>query len=481
MAVELINYFDVTPNSILERYDRDISSLLPEAAPVSPAYSDYGAVSEIYYSSADSNIRIESAWNVSYTRDQMEDGESAVLLAIPFTGGSVSVTPICYYGVRVNRNGATISVRCGFFTDATLTTPFGVDTTRGVSTSGNATYRVGVGLIRLDWRDSDPQTYIHGSDKYVLATWYGDYSMWTADYAQLKTTTLVANKGYLLEGNMGPNTGLIMYDLYEVRRLNSGLLYPRDSFHDAGFSPEVGPESEPGGMNQGDDVPTFDDSSDTIELPEVPELGVSNVGFVRVYKTGINSLQNIGVELFPPLSYTPPTPITATDEVDAIVNGFNSIVTFLANIPSFFDQMVASTLINYVIDCHVIPVTPSSGSSEPIKVGWKTLQASAARLSSDYVDFSCGSISIGEYYANFADFITTAKLYLPFVGFVPVRAEWFQRDTLKVNYRFNVIDGSFVCYVRSGGKYVNNGDTSGTIVGQYGGNACIHLPITGVT
>lgn len=247
-------------------------------------------------------------------------------------------------------------------------------------------------------------------------------------------------------------------------------------------SDEAGDPSGPGGMGSDGTMPTFDESSDTIAIPGDPGIGVSNVGFVNVYKTGLQSLQDMGVELFPPLSYTAPTAITATDTMDAIVNGFNSLVTFLANIPSFFDQIMANTLINYVIDCHIIPVTPSGGTTENIKVGYKTLTCTGDRLSNDYVNVSCGSLNIGEFYTNFADFTATdAKLYLPFIGFVSTRPEWFQADTLKVDYKFNIIDGSFTVYVRSGGKYVNNGDSTGTIVAQYGGNACIHLPITGVT
>ena len=189
----------------------------------------------------------------------------------------------------------------------------------------------------------------------------------------------------------------------------------------------------------------------------------------------------MGIELFPDLQYTAPTSITATDVTDAIVNGFNQIATFLANIPSFFEQITASTLINYIIDCHVIPVTPSGGTSERIKVGFKQLSTSGLRLTNDYVTFPCGSISLSEYYTNFADFLTTAKLYLPFVGFVPCQPEWFYREQLTVTYKFNIVDGSIMAYVQSTGAYVNNNNVNGTIIAQYGGNACVHLPITGVT
>ena len=242
-------------------------------------------------------------------------------------------------------------------------------------------------------------------------------------------------------------------------------------------SPEVGPPSEEGGYDPSRPG-AFDDTSNDIAIPGDPSLGVSNVGFVRVYNTGLNELTSLGLELFPPLSYTPPSAISDNQSVsEAIVDGFNQIVTFLANIPSFFDQFTANTLINYVIDCHMIPVSPGSGSSEAIHVGPKQLTTTAGRIYTDYVNVSCGSISVGEYYGNFADYYANAKLYLPFVGFVPTRPEWFTGSTLSVDYKFNIIDGSFCCYVRAGGKHVGSGGS--TIVAQYAGTACVHLPITG--
>ena len=243
------------------------------------------------------------------------------------------------------------------------------------------------------------------------------------------------------------------------------------------FSEEVGEPSKEGGNKGG----TFDNSSDAIAIPTNPTIGVSSVGFINVYRTSANGLQGLGAELFPPLSYTPPTALDPNaSTTEALIQGFDAFVTFLANVPSFFDQFMAGTYINYIIDCHVIPVDPGAGTNESIKVGNKTVNISAGRIYTDYVDFSCGSIAIGEYYTNFADYTgTSAKIYLPFVGFVPCRPEWFQNATLSVDYKFNVIDGSFACYVRAGGSHVGAG--SSTIVGQYSGNACIHLPITGVT
>lgn len=262
--------------------------------------------------------------------------------------------------------------------------------------------------------------------------------------------------------------------IFSIRQI-AGHGYGRPIWDNS--SPEVGPPSEEGGYDP-DRPGAFDNSSDDITIPSDPTLGVSSVGFVRVYNTGLNQLTALGLELFPPLQYTPPSAISDNQSVsEAIVDGFNQIVTFLANIPSFFDQFMANTLINYVIDCHMIPVSPGAGSSEAIHVGPKTLTTTAGRIYTDYVNKSCGSINVGEYYGNFADYYANAKLYLPFVGFVPTRPEWFTGSTLSVDYKFNVIDGSFCCYVRAGGKHVGNGGS--TIVAQYAGNACVHLPITG--
>lgn len=248
-------------------------------------------------------------------------------------------------------------------------------------------------------------------------------------------------------------------------------------------SPEAGDPSDEGGYHgdEGTQTGGFDDSSDTIGVPNLPTLGVSNIGFVNVYKISTGGLQLLANELFPPLVYTPPTAITATDTTEAIINAANQFIDFLQYIPQFFNQINAEKYINYVLDCHIIPVDPGNGTTVAVQVGNKTLLTQGDKLSSDYVEVDCGSISLAEYYANFADFQTSFKLFLPFVGFVPARPEWFYRESIQVVYHFNIVDGSFVTYVLSTGAYVNNNNAGRTIVGQYGGNCCVHIPITGQT
>lgn len=233
-------------------------------------------------------------------------------------------------------------------------------------------------------------------------------------------------------------------------------------------SEEYGSYSESGGYGGG----SFDDSSDSFGLPSLPSLGVSEVGFINVYNPSKGQLQGFADELFP--NFEMPTPSTAT--------GLEAVAENLANtfevIGDFAESFVNSGLINYVIDCHIVPVAPTTSGTSKIKVGFKTFNYSPAKVTSDYVEFDCGSLEIAEYYQNFLDYEgTKAKLYLPFIGFVDIKPEWFQSGKLGVTYHFNIIDGSCIAFViatSSKSKLTN------TVVATFGGNCCVHMPITGV-
>lgn len=238
------------------------------------------------------------------------------------------------------------------------------------------------------------------------------------------------------------------------------------------ISPQAGEPSGEDGYYGG----SFDESSDPILKPTIPSVGVTNVGMVNVYRVPDGGLRRFGLELFPELNYTPPT-FTGLSGIDKVAEFCESVADKL---DTMFSTATANTLINYVIDCHVIPVTPTYTTSEYVKVGDRTMTTVAANpVTQDYVDFTCGELNIREFYANFVDYLTNAKLYLPFVGFVPIRAEWFQNSHLLVDYRFNVIDGSFVAFVRGYGDKVNANNNQATMLAQYTGNACVHIPVTG--
>ena len=201
--------------------------------------------------------------------------------------------------------------------------------------------------------------------------------------------------------------------------------------------------------------PDPDDTSDTITLPVSPTIGVTSAGFINIYNPGIRALQGLGDVLFPNVA-------SATDTKEAIIAVCNTLMN--------------QNLINYVIDCHVIPCQPTVGTSANIKVGFRDTGIASLVVTSDYVDVSCGALNLPEYFGGFADYITHCKIYLPFVGFVDTKPEYWQAGNIAIDYKFNIIDGSFMAYVRSASS---KSQLNGSVIAQYGGNACMHLPITG--
>lgn len=209
--------------------------------------------------------------------------------------------------------------------------------------------------------------------------------------------------------------------------------------------------------------PMVDDTSDLIGLPPDPPIGVSNAGWAHVYNPSTGGLVNFGAWLFP----NPELPSTA--DPTEIVNYLLLLCQTLAN----------TRLIDFVLDCHIIPVTPTSGASQDIKVGGRIATGiSAPVVTSDYINVSCGALNIREYFGGFQDYICTkSKLFLPFVGFVDMIPEYWQSGTISVDYKFNVIDGSFMCFIRSASS---KSALAGSVIAQYAGNACMHIPITGI-
>lgn len=236
------------------------------------------------------------------------------------------------------------------------------------------------------------------------------------------------------------------------------------------FSPEYGPESEPGGYGPssgdgggtGGPSPTFNDDSDPWVPAGMPP-SISALGFLNLYKCSANSLVNLGAEMYPEIQF--PASLTDVGPVIAAIS----------------DSIWNSRLIDFIVSIHMVPCdVPASQTSEDIKIGVRTmLGIQGNRVSSDYVDVDLGSIKIDEYYTSFADYMTKCRLFLPFYGFVNIKPEYWQSATLHVKYRFNVVDGSFIASVTS---TVNRHQVAFTSqIGQYAGSACIHLPVTGAS
>lgn len=222
--------------------------------------------------------------------------------------------------------------------------------------------------------------------------------------------------------------------------------------------PDFGPPSEPEGYD-GYVAPV---GGDDIGLPTTPPSALAS-GLLNLYKIEAGALQQLGSELFPSINWPSPG---------------QDILQWIGElIKKFSDSVWNKDLIDYIISIHLVPCELSNTSLTDIKVGPRTMSGILGRpQSSEYVDIDFGSVNVDNVYKNFGDYLTNVRLFLPFYGFVPVNIQDCMGGSIAVKYRFNVIDGSFMAYVSvtSNKSHKNN-----SLIGQYGGSAVIHLPLTG--
>ena len=259
---------------------------------------------------------------------------------------------------------------------------------------------------------------------------YGDY--WQACGSCIRLNTIYETFGIYADGNGDP----ILFD------------------------PELGEGSEPEGygMNEDTGPGTYDDSSDSISDVPDPTYGILDAGMINVYKVSTGALTVLGNDVFPQLS-----------QVTDLVSGLQCVSDMLFN----------SRLIDYVLDVHIIPCDVPAGSPTSVRVGGRTCSAIGDPVTSNYVTVDLGSINIGEYFKNFADYsYTSSKLHLPFVGFVDMKPEFWNGGELNVKYKFNVADGSFMAYVYATSS---KSELKSSLVAEYSGQAAIHIPVTGAS
>lgn len=244
-------------------------------------------------------------------------------------------------------------------------------------------------------------------------------------------------------------------------------------------SPEAGPASSSGGYGgYGGDIT----ASDSYGMDPLPTASAAALGFINMYNPSAGGLSNLGEEIFPDFDFNSVVDPTGNDLLDAILNGVAALIDGINQIPKMFEVFINSRLIDYVQDCHIVPVAPTTGGSEHIKLGFRELDTTAPKITSEYKLEDLGSVNLTEFYQSFIDYLpfTRAKLYLPFVGFVPLEPEYWQNGTIEVKYKFNVYDGSFTANVIATPDPNKVSKMVSTVIGQYTGTAIVHVPLTGL-
>lgn len=185
----------------------------------------------------------------------------------------------------------------------------------------------------------------------------------------------------------------------------------------------------------------FDDSSDSIAIPNPPSIDIANSGFVTLFLPFAQDLADLGNILW-------------TDAYDVVTN----IKKFFANPADF------------IISLHAIPkyITPT-GIAELQPAGVRTYLP-LNYINTQWVDHDFGSITIEKYFGSAFDFspYTKITLMLPFIGDVALNVDEVMGKTLGLHYRIDILTGACIAFLT-----INN-----SLAYQFTGNISISFPIS---
>lgn len=128
-----------------------------------------------------------------------------------------------------------------------------------------------------------------------------------------------------------------------------------------------------------------------------------------------------------------------------------------------------------IIGLHKVFVTPTTGAStQNIKVGYIDSGCPAPVVTRQYETFSCGRVSLDEYFGNCLDYAPYCSLsaFLPFIGFVNLDIADCMRGTMEIKYSVDVFTGAVLAEIKI------TRDLYSSTLYSFSGNCAVQYPIT---
>lgn len=200
-------------------------------------------------------------------------------------------------------------------------------------------------------------------------------------------------------------------------------------------------EDDYGGYGDGEE---WDDEVPFADIPTISALGTE---LVNIYTPDLSEIQAFNTWLWS--------------------SGYDANVKKLQASP--MDNIIAFGF---------IPLSVTS-VTESIKIGGIDTAISSKAASTQYITVDCGTVHVGKYYDSFLDYDSEYQIYLPFIGYKPLRADDITGADINVQYLVDILTGT--CYAQVEiEKYDELQDkTLSNVMYSYVGNCFIELPISG--
>ena len=204
------------------------------------------------------------------------------------------------------------------------------------------------------------------------------------------------------------------------------------SQNDPYIGSDYAPSTAPGGLSDG----TFDFTDNGLTYVNTPGIDLLGSGFLTAWN--VNKAQ------------------------------LNALANWLwVTTPGQILQQIYGNPINAVIGLNVVPVAPSiDGGANTIKFGPEDSGVAAPKITSQYVSVDCGTLTIAPVYGSYMDYgpYSSAELFLPYCGGVPLDINDVIGKTISVKYQVDILSGACVAYIFIDGHlhYQKSGCCAGT-------------------
>ena len=226
--------------------------------------------------------------------------------------------------------------------------------------------------------------------------------------------TITDCKLYVRPGQSGVGSWSPNFNLKDAQAQDSDINNPfPDDPDDGGDGDNRPPEVDPTG------------------IPELPDVSATDSGLITIYTPTLSQLQALGNFLWAGM-FDP--------------DSFKKL---------FSDPMQA------IIGLAIVPKIPATAGSKNIKFGNVDSGVNAPYLSTQYVQFDCGSVAIKKQVGSFLDYTDTRlQIFLPYIGFREIAATDVMGASIQVVYNIDVLTGSCAAFIKHSSRgviYAYNG------------------------
>lgn len=312
-------------------------------------------------------------------------------------------------------------------------------------------------IDRVNYRNLSNDRFGKGISVGYVENWNGEYSFyndltlvdyvgdghddnWSGKFGRMTTQmrnifagdTFCHIQGLHLTGRGSPSEDPDEYinanDYYLRPFYGSGTSYTLTNFNfnnsisDFDDDEKIDP-FEPGGSTEpSDGIGDFDDTSDEIEIPNLPTLDATDTGFITLFNPSLTELRNLASYMW---------------------SGLFDIDTFRK---LFADPM------DCILGLSIVPVAVPNGASKEVRVGNIGTGVSMTTAAQQYVKVQCGSINLKEYWGAYLDYApyTKAEIYLPYIGTHPLAIDDVMNKTITVEYHVDILSGACTAFVKCG-------------------------------